>query len=120
MPRAIDLAFAFGQRLALFAAQQRAQLLGPRHQFVADVHQHSLLALQPVGGPFGLRDARLIQRRLELISAGLGEHANQIAQIRRVAVFDFAFARQPLASDQVQFGHDMPQTTDFGLGQDGL
>ena len=113
------LALAFGERLSFFTAKQSAQLFSAGHQFIADIHQHSLLTLQPVGGPFGLRYTRLIQRRFQLISTGLRVMSDHIGQIRRVAVFDFAFASQPFAGDQVQIGHNGPQVKE-SLMQNGL
>ena len=47
LPGPVDLALAFGQRLAFLAAEQGAEFLGPRHQFAPDHVKAGLAGFKP-------------------------------------------------------------------------
>jgi len=99
----VHLATPLGERLALLARQQAPELLGARHQLVADRHQHRLAALDAGARPLGLRDACRRQRLVELRGRGLRVGADQVAQVGRVAVLDRGVARHPSTRYQVPF-----------------
>ena len=95
----IDLAFAFRERLALFARQKRAQFFRARHHFCTNCVQHILLALKTIGRPFRLCAARRLKRLIRLRRTGLGIIADQISDIRGVTVFNNVRACHPVAGN---------------------
>ena len=110
LARAVDLAAALGQRLALLARQQTSDLVGARHQLSADRHQHVVPLLHARGPPQRLGPPGRAERRIEMRCVRLRVVPDQVESVGRITVLDPGGAVAPLTVDVDAglFGHDRP------------
>ena len=107
LPRPAGLGDALGQRLALLARQEAAQLVLARQDFGADPVERVGADLRARHGPGGEARCRRRDRLLGLRLVGIGVLADDVGGVRRVDVARHGGPADPLAADQVamQLGH---------------
>ncbi len=104
LARAANFANPLGKRLALFAAQQAAEFVLARDQFVANRVEYGFALLESALRPAGKRLARRVDGLQRLGRRRAGIAADDIAGIGRIHVFDGPVRMRPFAADVIGKG----------------